>query len=148
MNNELLVREAHLADSEAVYPLAKMMATSFKVEKTDFELSFQEIIAQSSSSCLIAEKGDEVIGYLIGFDHRAFYANGRVSWVEEIFVKEEHRKLGIGKRLMLGFEQWCTDRNSKLVALATRRASDFYHAIGYEDSATFFRKLITNNTKS
>jgi hypothetical protein len=29
-----------------------------------------------------------------------------------------------------------------MVALATRRASDFWLAIGYEESATYFRKLL------
>lgn len=29
-----------------------------------------------------------------------------------------------------------------LFALATRRAAPFYAALGYEDSATYFRKLL------
>jgi hypothetical protein len=28
------------------------------------------------------------------------------------------------------------------VALATRRAAPFYRALGYEDSATYFRKVL------
>ena len=33
-------------------------------------------------------------------------------------------------------------RGSRLVALATRRAARFYAALGYEESATYFRKVL------
>ena len=90
----------------------------------------------------MAEENGEVIGYCLGFDHYAFYANGRVSWVEEIMVQEDRRKEGIGRDLMDAFEEWAKSRGSRLVGLATRRAASFYQALGYEDSAVFFRKLL------
>jgi hypothetical protein len=40
------------------------------------------------------------------------------------------------------FEAWAASRECKLVALATRRAADFYQAIGCAESATYFRKII------
>ncbi len=43
---------------------------------------------------------------------------------------------------MDGFEQWASSRESKLIALATRRAAPFYLALGYDESAIYFRKLI------
>jgi hypothetical protein len=33
-------------------------------------------------------------------------------------------------------------RDCALVALATRRAAPFYHALGYEESAVYFRKIL------
>lgn len=145
MNPNLTIRIAQTEDCLLVFPLAKEMATSFEVERECYERSFHEILRDPAAICLVAEKNEEIIGYLIGFDHRAFYANGRVSWVEEIFVKETDRKKGIGKSLMDGFEEWCIERGSKLVGLATRRASRFYEAIDYEESATFYRKIIPHN---
>ena len=145
MNSNITIRSARKEDCLSVFPLAKEMATSFEVERTFFEESFHEVLEDESSTCLVAEQKEGIIGYLIGFDHRAFYANGRVSWVEEIFVKDEFRKDGIGNNLMAVFEQWCLDRNSKLIGLATRRASQFYNAIGYEESAIFFRKRLNPN---
>ena len=52
------------------------------------------------------------------------------------------RKKGIGRALMETLEVWAEERGSKLVGLATRRAAPFYKALGYEDSAVFFRKLL------
>ena len=72
----------------------------------------------------------------------SFYANGRVAWVEEIMVDADYRKMEIGRSLMQSFEGWATDRDAKLVALATRRAGKFYKALGYEESATYWRKLL------
>ena len=47
---------------------------------------------------LVAESGGGVIGYLAGFDHPAFRANGRVAWVDELGVAEAHQRSGQGGR--------------------------------------------------
>ena len=49
---------------------------------------------------------------------------------------------GIGRALMATFEQWALKRGCALVALATRRAAPFYHALGYQDWAAYLRKLL------
>lgn len=90
----------------------------------------------------VASDGEQVIGYLLGFDHHTFYANGRVSWVEEIVAAENLRRRGVGRQLIESFEQWARSRQSKLVGLATRRAASFYRNLGYDESATYFRKLL------
>lgn len=43
---------------------------------------------------------------------------------------------------MSAFERWAAAEGCALVALATRRAAPFYRAIGYEESAVYFRKLL------
>jgi len=57
-------------------------------------------------------------------------------------VSEDVRRRGVGRRLMESFEQWARSRQSKLIALATRRAAQFYQSIGYDESATYFRRLL------
>lgn len=78
----------------------------------------------------------------MGFIHDTFYANGKVAWLEEIMVKDDFRRKGVGSKLISFFEQDSKNKGCKLIALATRRASDFYIAIGYEESATYFRKTL------
>lgn len=136
------IRKATYADAEELFVLVKDFATSFVVERPAFEAVLSNILSEDDANLSVAEIGDEVVGYCLGFDHMTFYANGRVSWVEEITVKASMRRQGIGQQLMENFEQWSKARGSRLVALATRRADGFYERIGYEDSATFFRKLI------
>jgi hypothetical protein len=45
---------------------------------------------------------------------------------------------------MSAFEQWAVAQGCALVALATRRAAPFYRALGYEESAVYFRKVMVN----
>lgn len=141
-HKKITVRSASSEDCEAIFLMSKSMATSFEVEQDAFTKSFSEVVNNSDSICLIAETKGSAIGYLLGFDHPAFYANGRVSWMEEIYVSDDFRRNGIGRLLTTEFEKWCSGRKSKLIGLATRRASDFYTSMDYEESATFFRKLL------
>ena len=139
---EPIIRRAVLSDREGIFPLVKDFATSFKPGKKAFDFSFDRIVNDQSACLLIAEMDNRIIGYCLGFDHFTFYANGRVSWVEEIMVIEDYRKGNIGREMMNQFEDWSRSRNSKLVGLATRRAAPFYEALDYENSAVFFRKLL------
>jgi GNAT superfamily N-acetyltransferase len=136
------IRKARLADSGAILELAKHFATSFVVEEQAFTNGLSEILASPEAYLAVAENSQQIVGYVLGFDHFTFFANGRVAWVEEIMVRESFRRQNVGQMLMQEFEVWAAARKSKLVALATRRASAFYQAIGYEESATYFRKLL------
>ena len=136
------IRRATEDDADALFDLAKDFSTSFTPDRTAFETALTEIIASEAANLSVADADGEVVGYCLGFDHYTFYANGRVAWVEEITVQEPVRRRGIGKALVENFEEWSRNRGNKLVALATRRAAYFYTSIGYEESATFFRKLI------
>lgn len=135
------VRPATLADMDAVLALATAFATSFAVEPEAFRVSFAAVLGDPGACLLVAEKDGAVIGYVLGFVHATFYANGRVAWVEEITVDASQRRRGTGRRLMEAFEAWAWARDARLVALATRRAAPFYGALGYAESATYFRRL-------
>jgi GNAT superfamily N-acetyltransferase len=138
----LSIRPAVLSDSDALFALAKALATSFTVERPAFESSFSALLQSQDAFIAVATDGSQVVGYVLGFDHPTFYANGRVAWVEELMVSETVRRQGVGRQLMESFEQWARSRQSKLIALATRRAAEFYKGIGYDESATYFRKLL------
>jgi GNAT superfamily N-acetyltransferase len=136
------IRPAELTDSDALFSLASAFATSFPVERSAFESSFDVLLQSPDAFIAVASDCGRVIGYVLGFDHHAFYANGRVAWIEEIMVSEDVRRRGVGRKLMENFEQWARSRQSKLIALATRRAAPFYKSLGYDESATYFRRLL------
>jgi len=61
---------------------------------------------------------------------------------DELGVAEAHQRSGAGRALMQAFEEWARGRKNALVALATQRAGPFYEAIGYEESAAYYRKFL------
>lgn len=136
------IRSAELTDSDALFSLARAFGTSFAVERSAFQSSFSALLQSPDAFIAIASDSGRVVGYVLGFDHHTFYANGRVAWVEEIMVSEDVRRRGVGRMLMESFERWARSRQSKLIALATRRAAPFYQSIGYDESATYFRRLL------
>ena len=125
-----------------MFGLVKEFATSFAPERQAFDRSLESLVSEDSASLKVAECAGEIVGYCLGFDHHAFYANGRVPWVEEIMVRADLRRKQVGHALMEAFEALARERGSRLVGLATRRAAPFYSALGYEESAVFLRKLL------
>jgi GNAT superfamily N-acetyltransferase len=138
----LIIRRATLTDSDQVFALCSEFATSFTPNRIAFGPLFDRLVTEECALLIVADESTHLVGYLLGFDHPALFANGRVSWVEELMVSADQRRRAIGKRLMMAFEDWACSRGSQLVALATRRAEAFYLALGYEPSATYFRKLV------
>ena len=49
-------------------------------------------------------------------------------------------RAAFARHLMAAAEDWARARGAAYVALATRRAAPFYQALGYEDSAIYFKK--------
>jgi GNAT superfamily N-acetyltransferase len=136
------VRPAEDGDLAAVAGLAGELAQSFAFSEERFRASYPSLLADRGARLLLAADGPEVTGYLLGFRHLTFYANGPVAWVEEVVVRPGDRGRGVGGALMSAFEQWAAGEECALVALATRRAAPFYRAVGYEESAVYFRKVL------
>lgn len=140
------IRPADAGDAHAVADLAAELAQSFPFSRTSFYLSYPALLAADDAVLFLAVDGQERLGYLLGFQHLTFYANGPVAWVEEVAVRRQDRGRGIGRDLMRAFEQWAGRHGCALIALATRRAAPFYRALGYKESAVYFRKVLDNET--
>lgn len=137
-----IIRKARSDDVLHLLPLVQEFVTSFELDPRSYQATYRRVLHNDSACALVAEHRGQIVGYLLGFIHDTFYANGQVAWVEEIMVHAEHRRAGLGTSLMRCFESWCEDRGAMLSALATRRASDFYEAIGYKASATYLRRVL------
>jgi len=134
------VRRACREDSTGVWPLVTSFAVSYVPDRAKFEAAFEAVIQDPSMLAVCAVEGSEVIGYLLANRHPTFFANGAVVWVEEVMVDENQRSRGVGRALMHFAEAWAEGAGAAYVALATRRAAAFYLTLGYDESATFFRR--------
>ena len=135
-----LIRRAKCSDVEAVWPLARDFATSFRPERTAFETTLDQLVDEPRALVLVAESHREVCGYLLAHTHATFLANRPITWVEEVMVTEERRRSGVGRSLMEAAEEWACREGSAYISLASRRAGGFYEQLGYDNSATFYKK--------
>lgn len=140
-----LIRRATADDRDAVWPLARDFATSFVLEREAFASSYDALLAAADTLLLVAELEPlGIAGYLLANTHLTFLANGRVAWVEEVMVDERTRRSGIGAALMRSAEEWAVAGGAVYLALASRRAGAFYLALGYEDSAVFYKRTLSD----
>ncbi len=138
-----LIRPAQPEDAERVWPLVREFATSFIPERTAFDATWQQAVVAADTLVLVAETVDgDIIGYLLANSHRTFFANGPVAWVEELMVEHSRRRSGVGRRLMEHAQDWARSADAAYLALASRRAGHFYLALGYEDSAVFYKHTL------
>lgn len=134
------VRRAAAEDLDAVWLLAHELATSSKPTREVFATTFTALLERPTSLLLVATQGGEVCGYVLAHRHETFHADGPVAWGEEMVVAAEHRGSGVGRALMRTAEAWALEQGCRYVALASRRAGGFYLALGYDESAIFYKK--------
>jgi GNAT superfamily N-acetyltransferase len=140
---DVVVRPAAAADRHHIWRLTRELAVSFVPQRQVFDASFAALLAAPGNLLLVADSPTQaVVGYVLASQHMTFFANGPVAWVEELIVDQQARNRGAGRALMSGVEDWARSLGAAYVSLATRRAATFYTAIGYEESAAFFRKLL------
>ncbi|GGP16492.1 GNAT family acetyltransferase [Nonomuraea glycinis] len=140
--DDLVIRKAEKADADAVFALAREFGLTFRPERDAFDEALPILLHDEDTLLITAVVDGRVQGYLLGNVHLTLFANGPVAWVEEAMVQTGSRRQGIGRALLEEFEKWARSRNARYVGMATRRAPEFYHALGYEASATFFRKVL------
>ena len=142
MTTDVRVRDAVADDYAQLLPLAQELATSFEVELAAFRAVLEGLLIAPTGLVLVAERQAQIVGYALAQLHFTFHANGPVVWVEEVMVAGPHRSVGAGRALMTATEEWGRTQGAAYVALATRRAASFYEALGYEPSATYYRRKL------
>ncbi len=122
--------------------LVQRFAVSYRPHREHFDAAFSAVLSDDDMVALVAVGDGRTVGYLLANHHQTFFANAPVAWVEEVMVAEPERGAGVGRLLMERAESWARHAGAAYIALATRRAGEFYGALGYEDSAAFFRKQL------
>ena len=136
----LEVRPAAPEDLDAVWLLARELAVSGTPSRAGFTATFTALRDRTTSLLLVATDHGVVCGYLLAHRHETFHVDGPVAWGEEMVVAPAHRGRGVGRALMRAAETWALDQGCRYVALASRRAGGFYLALGFDESAVFYKK--------
>ena len=140
------VRSATPADADAIWHLARDLATSAVLDRAAFDRTHAQLVTDPDGVVLVAEFPTRgVVGYLTARCWPTYRANGPVAWVDELMVAETVRRSGASRALMRHAEEWARGIGAPQVALGTRRAGPFYRALGYDASAEYFKKYLTSD---
>lgn len=141
-SDDLLVRRAVHDDAEEIFALTREFAMSVRPRREPFDQHLPALLDNPDALLLVAVVDGHVRGYLLGFVHLTLFANGHVAWIEEAVSQHGFRRRGLGRALLEEFETWARARDARYIALATRRAQEFYQALRYDSSGTYYRKTL------
>lgn len=139
MNTELKIRKTTAADVPAILELIKGIAKYEKMEDevtATEEILHKELFERKNAEVVLAETEDKVVGYALYFHNFSTFLGKAGLYLEDIFVKEEHRGKGYGKQLFQYMVDLANERNCErlewVVLDWNQPAIDFYESFGAE----------------
>lgn len=117
---------------EMINEFAKFQQTPEKVFITEAQMEAN----QDLFNCLVAERDDnKVVGFVSFFF--AFYSwSGKAIYLDDLYVREEYRKKGVGKKLLMMIIDIAKQTDCKKVRWQVSNwntnAIEFYKSIGAE----------------
>ena len=136
--NDLEIRAATEADVTVLFDLILELASYEKLSDAvsgDAEVLRRSLFEQKAAEALLLETADgEAVGYAIFFTTFSTFECRSGIWLEDIYVRPEHRRGGIGRAVMEHLAQLAQKRGHvrlEWVALDWNEpALDFYEGLG------------------
>jgi GNAT superfamily N-acetyltransferase len=135
------VRAAREDEAKAIVPLYDWLFAppGSKPDTWDerrAEVALRQAIGSHDSVVLVAEDGDELIGFITGYQDLHSVRFGYRAWVEDFAVDPERRSQGVGKALLDAAKAWGQERGATHLeldsALPRTDAHRFYEREGAE----------------
>ena len=155
--NDLTIRIAHINDLEYIQELNNEL---FKLEKENYDPTlvsnwplteegkkyFEDLI--NNHYVVVAILNNEIVGYLAGtINEKGSYEDVQYGEINNMFINDNYRGYGIGKKLINSFKDYCKERNiNNLIVTASSKninAINFYKNNGFND----FNLTLTMNIK-
>jgi GNAT superfamily N-acetyltransferase len=129
----MITRRAESPDWPLLWPLLAGMGV--KAEQQDVRTAFRSIVLDDRWLVLVAESGGALLGYAAAQDHGPHLrapAAGRIARLHDLYVAPDHRRLGVGRALMVELTSWAAERVAYLQWQAREgEAAAFYEALGH-----------------
>lgn len=138
--NQLQIRPATEDDAEVLFDLILELASYEKLSEAvtgDAEVLRRSLFEEKAAEALLLETSDgEAIGYAIFFTTFSTFECRSGIWLEDVYVRPEHRRGGIGREVMEHLARLAEQRGHvrlEWVALDWNEpAINFYEKLGAE----------------
>jgi GNAT superfamily N-acetyltransferase len=110
---DLRIRPATEADAELIFSLILELATYEKLADDvvgDPEVLRRSLFEQKAAEALLLEVGEEAVGYAIFYTTFSTFECRSGIWLEDVYVRPEHRRGGIGRQVMEHLAQLTLER--------------------------------------
>jgi GNAT superfamily N-acetyltransferase len=112
--NEIEIRPASEADAQLLFDLILELAAYEKMADEvvgDAEVLRRSLFEQRAAEALLLETADgEAVGYAIFFTTFSTFECRSGIWLEDVYVRPEHRRGGIGRLVMEHLAKLALDR--------------------------------------
>ena len=101
--NDLQIRAATDADAQLIFDLILELATYEKLADQvvgDAETLRRSLFEERAAEALLLEAAGEVVGYAIFYTTFSTFECRSGIWLEDVYVRPEHRRGGIGRAVM------------------------------------------------
>ncbi|HHT06208.1 MAG TPA: GNAT family N-acetyltransferase [Hydrogenispora sp.] len=146
MQKKIVVREAVQEDYSSLTRLAWQLG--HQAESSQISTRLLDLLQRDDHKVLVAQVDGEIAGWVHAFLNRPLHKDTVVD-IAGLVVDENHRKMGIGRRLLEAVEDWAKNQGCEQVTLSsniTREgAHKFYQNIGYQRAKTqytFMKELL------
>lgn len=110
---DLRIRPATEADAELIFSLILELATYEKLADDvagDPEVLRRSLFEQRAAEALLLEVGEEAVGYAIFYTTFSTFECRSGIWLEDVYVRPEHRRGGVGRLVMEHLAQLALER--------------------------------------
>ncbi|MFZ1721510.1 MAG: GNAT family N-acetyltransferase [Microgenomates group bacterium] len=151
---QINIRQARPKDWQLIQKLNNHVFQNDKENDSDMNLNwpfteqgiayYKDLANGTYGHCLIAEIGNEVVGYAALSKKSFDYRNSQYVELENIGVDPAYRSKGIGKVLMETIEKWARDQGADKLYVAAfwgnTRAIKYYKQNGFHETGIELEK--------
>ncbi len=131
-----MIEVSPVRGTELIKP-AKLLEESLRRDEPmpdDFAKSLREAVEADNLEVLAARAEGRVVGVAVVAYRLNISAAGPFASIEDLYVRPDERRRGVGRALLEAVENRCTARGVSYVEaqVEDREAAAFYTALGYE----------------
>ena len=135
------IRRCMISDAHRIYELS-MNELGYKFSEEQVEANVRRLIGVSTSLILVAECGEEVVGFIHASNHEPVYAPPMKN-ILGLAVDSNFRKQGLGRQLVEAVEEWARETGAAGIRVNSGDNMDsgprFYKSMGYSYIRTQYK---------